>query len=267
MAIDTTMFGVSIAAGTYAKGTILPMPNLRGPSVVRDGYGPAYLKRLFCISCNTAGGAAVKGHVVFKNSNWVDMAANIVTGPSGISLADNASNIQKGHDAPLQVNSGWDVSFVFDDAATTTAAQDIVALIDIDYPSVQAVQNPRESVGLPVTIVREDSITQIAYGNLSSAVWTTINVDFLKAGSKYMLTEIGAIIPNSNVSFVSISGAAGQNGLERIIPVMAGAGGYLRYLLDYSTPLVKGPMNLNYLSIATSAGTATTVTEIDWVKK
>jgi hypothetical protein len=56
--------------------------------------------------------------------------------------------------------------------------------------------------------------------------------------------------------------------LERIIPAITNvSGGYLRYLLDYSTPLVKGPMNLNYLVMGSTAGSATTTTEIDWVRK
>lgn len=265
MAIDTSMFGVGIPTGTYTKGQVVPLANVRGPAIVRDGYGPAKLKRIFGINSNSSAG--VRGHVVIKNSNWVDSIANLISPANNtVGLSETSSNIQKGHDAPLTPNSGWEVSFIFDDAATTTVATDIVVLIDVDYPAVQAVQNPREATGLPVTIMREDPVTINAYGSIGSATWTTYNVDFLKAGSKYLLVEMGMYISNALLGFISISGAAGQNGLERIIPSLPSTLGTLRYFLDYSTPLVKGPMNINYLPIGT-AGSANALTEIDWVKR
>lgn len=267
MAIDTSMFACAVPAATYAVGDTIPMQNVRGPAVVRDGYGAAKLKRIFCASTNTASGAVnLKGHIVVKNSNWVDEAANLVVSPSAISLADNSSNVQKGHDAPLTPNSGWEVKFVVDEAITTTAANDVIALIDIDYPSVQAVKNPREEEGYPVSQVRKDTVAINAFGSSTSAVWTTFNVDILKAGSKYLLTEMGVYLSAAAITFVSISGAAGQQGLERIIPAISFGLGFLRYVLDYSTPLVKGPMNINYCPFGT-AGSSATVTEIDWVKR
>lgn len=264
MAIDTTMFGVPVPAASYTKGQRVSMPVLRGPAVVRDGYGAAYFKKLFCSF--SASNSGIRGHVELKNGNWVDSVANLVSDTSNVALSENSSGIQRGHDAPLTPNSGWQCEFVFDAAVTTTVATDVVALIDIDYPSVQAVQNPRTSPGFPVTIMREDSIAMTASGSVNVAPWTTFNVDIFKAGSKYLLTEMGLYITGSDIAFVSISGAAGQNGLERIIPAIAGRIGNLRYLLDYSTPLVKGPMNINYMALGT-AGTVTTITEIDWVKK
>lgn len=264
MAIDTSMFAVSAPAGTYAKGDILRMGNIRGPAVVRDGYGAAMLKRILVGSTN--GSVSIRGHVVIKNSNWVDDVANLVMGPAAISLAENSSNIQKGHDSPLIPNSGWDVHFVFDEATTTNADSDIYCLIDIDYPSVQAVQNPREAKGTPVTTMRDDSVSIAALGTLTTAPWTTYNIDILKAGYKYLLVELGGYISGSTVAFISVSGAAGQNGLERIIPAISNNLANLRYLLDYSTPLVKGPMNLNYLAVGT-AGTSTATIEMDWVKR
>lgn len=265
MAIDTSMYAVAIPAGTYAKGDTVPLANIRGPSVVRDGYGSAFLKRIVVGSTNSSVG--IRGHIVVKNSNWVDDVSNLVMGPTNVSLAENSSNIQKGHDAPLIPNSGWSAAFVFDEAATTTSATDVYALIDIDYPSVQAVQNPREAKGVPCTTMRTaDTVTISAYGGIGTAPWTTYNIDILKAGYKYLLVELGGYITGSAVSFISISGAAGQNGLERIIPAISNNLANLRYLLDYSTPLVKGPMNLNYMAIGT-AGTATAILEMDWVKR
>ena len=260
------MFGAALPAGTYTAGDIIKLGNVRGPSVVRDGYGAAYLKRVFTIATSAASTANIVGHVVVKNSNWVDDIANIVSPPDTISLADTSSNIQRGHNAPLTPNSGWDVSFVVDETKTTTTATDIVCVIDIDYPSVQAVQNPRDAVGVPATNIRNDTVTVNAYGSIASAVWTTFNIDILKAGYKYLLVEMGGYLDTAAVTFISLSGAAGQNGLERIIPVTTPNLSRMRYKLDYSTPIVKGPMNLNYLPFGT-AGTDTITTELDWVKR
>lgn len=265
MAIDTTMFAAPLPAAAYAKGDVIKMTNIRGPAVVRDGYGQALLKRIFAGTTSSAGTAAIRGHVTIKNSNWVDSISNLVTAPAAVTLAENSSSIQKGHDSPLTPNSGWDVEFIVDEAVTTTTATDVVALIDVDYPSVQAVQNPREAKGIPVTIMRDDTVTISAYGAINAATWTTFNVDILKAGSKYLLVELGSYIVGASLAFISISGAAGQNGLERIIPSVSYVPGNLRYLLDYSTPLVKGPMNINYLAVG-NAGTAPAITEMDWVK-
>lgn len=265
MAIDTAMYGAPLAAGTYTVGDVVPLSNIRGPSVVRDGYGTAYLKRIVCGLTSALSTANIKGHVVVKNSNWVDEVANMALGPTAISLAENSSNIQKGHDAPLVPNSGWQVSYVVDETVTTTTATDVYVLIDVDYPSVQAVQNPREAKGTPASMVRNDTITVTGYGGITSAPWVTYNIDVLKAGWKYLLVEAGIYASGAALGFMSISGAAGQAGLERIIPTVASNFDKLRYLLDYSTPLVKGPMNLNYMAIGT-AGSSTAITELDWVK-
>lgn len=266
MAIDTSMFGVACPAGTYTAGDVIPMANIRGPAIVRDGYGAAYLKRVFSTSTTLASTSLIVGHVVVKNSNWVDSISNIISQPEQIALAETSSNVQKGHDAPLTPNSGWDVAFVVDISVTTTTDCDIVALIDVDYPSVQAVQNPREANGMPVTIMRDDTITINAPGSISSAVWTSFNIDVLKAGYKYLLVEAGGYLSTANITFVSISGAAGQNGLERIIPITTPNLSRMRYLLDYSTPIVKGPMNLNYMAVGV-AGSANILMEFDWVKR
>ena len=267
MAIDTSLYAAALPAGTYTKGDVISMGNIRGPAIVRDGYGKAILKRIICGTSNQASGAnGIKGHVVIKNSNWMDEVANLVMSPTPVSLAENSSNIQKGHDCDLFPNSGWEVKFIVDDTITTTAANDVYVLIDVDYPSVQAIRNPREEQGTPVTIMRDDTVTVTAFGSLPSAAWTTFNIDILKAGYKYLLTELGGFITSAGVAFVSISGAAGQNGLERIIPVIVNNLANMRYLLDYSTPLVKGPMNLNYLAIGT-AGTGSAVIEMDWVRR
>lgn len=262
MAIDSTLFAASIPAGTYAIGDVIPMVVVRGPSVVRDGYGKALLKRIFSITNST-----LTGHVVIKNSNWVDEVDNICPIPSNVSLARYSNGLQSGHDSPLQPNSGWDVSFVIDSPGTTSAATDVVAIIDVDYPSVQAVADPREAQGTPCSNVRRDSYTITATGSSNALVWTTYNVDILKAGYRYLLASAAfRALGSPSIGFFTVSGAAGQAGLERIIPVMPSSINNLRYELDYSTPLVKGPFNINYAAIGT-AGADTAILEMDWVKR
>lgn len=265
MAIDTSMFGLNLPAATYTSGDVLTLANIRGPAIVRDGYGDAYLKRIICGLSRGSANAKVTGHVIVKNSNWVDEVANMAGISSPIMLAENSSNIQRGHDCRLTPNSGWSVQFVVDETVTTTVDNDLFCLVDVDYPKVQAVRNPREAAGTPMSIIRKDTITSAAFGTIASAAWTTYNVDFLKAGYRYLLTELGLYASGGGLGFISISGAAGQQGLERIIPLVAD-NSYMRYLLDYSTPLVKGPMNLNYLLITSTSGSVSTVAEIDWVK-
>ena len=267
MAIDTSMYVKNLPIGTYTKGDVIPLVNFRGPAIVRDGYGDAFLKRIMCGQSSGASTARVPGHIVVKNSNWVDEVANMAAPATAITLAETSSNIQRGHDCKLTRNSGWEVKFIVDETVTTTAANDLFCLIDIDYPSVQAVKDPRSAPGTPVTIVRDDTVTTIARGTIESGVWTSFNVDILKAGFRYLLTELGIFTTTATggVGFVSISQAAGQQGLERIIPAIADLT-FMRYLLDYSTPLVKGPMNINYLIIAATAASTPVTTELDWVK-
>ena len=259
MAIDSTLFRAVVPAATFAAGTRIPLAVERGPSVVRDGYGPAILKQFFCVM-----NGGLTAHVEIKNSNWVDSTANILPGFSNVVLSKNSSGIQPGHDCELQVNSGWEATLVIDETITTTTACDVIALIDIDYPNVQAVANPKNAQGFPVTNIRQDTIAVVAVG--APMIWTTINVDILKAGSRYLLSGVNFRAAGANIGFISISSAAGQKGLERIIPVMPSSANNLRYELDYSTPLVKGPFNLNYCGIGTAASVQSLL-ELDWVKK
>lgn len=260
MAIDSTLFAAKIPAGTYAVGDKIALGVVRGPAVVRDGYGPAILKRLF------ASTTYFVGHVTFKNSNWVDEAANVAPIPAAAILSNNSNAIQSGHDAPLTPNSGWEVYFVFDVANTSTSDYDVFALIDVDYPNVAAVKDPKSAQGVPCSTIRQDPFTVTANGGSPSLVWTTYNVDILKAGYRYLIASMSFRAATATLGFFSISGAAGQSGLERIIPVIPQATTNLRYVIDYSTPLVKGPFNINYAAVGT-AGADTALLEIDWVKR
>lgn len=264
MAIDTTMFAAQIPAATYAIGDKIPMGVIRGPSVVRDGYGAAYLKRIVTV----ANIGSTSWNIEIKNSNWVDKMANPALTVSETLFGNESGAVQSGNDMPLIPNSGWEVNAVCIAAGTESAAADVVALIDVDYPKVTAVQNPKNVQGAPVTIDMTMSHTITAKGAVAAgAVWTTQNVDFLKAGYKYLLAEASfRDTGTSAFGFISISGAANQAGLERIIPVRSGNLLGLRYSLDYSTPLVKGPMNINIMSVGTS-GTSTPYVYFDLVKK
>lgn len=264
MAIDSTLFGAVIPAATYAIGDSVPLSVLRGPAIVRDGYGSAFLKRL--IVMGNQAGATFK--VTLKNSNWVDEMSNIALAANETAFGNDSGAVQAGNDAPLTANSGWSVVAECIAAGTETADSDIACLIDVDYPSVAAVYNPRSVKGNPVTIDGSYSHTIAAKGTITTATWATYNVDVLKAGYKYLLTEASfKDSATSTFGFVSISGAAGQAGLERIIPVRSGNVNGLRYVLDYSTPLVKGPFNINLMSVGATSVTAAAYVYLDMVKK
>lgn len=266
MAIDTTLFAAPVPAGTYAIGDRINLGVIRGPAIVRDGYGPATLKRIVALASN--GNIPVSIHI--KNSNWVDDLSNIaIDATNDTALSKESSSTQSGQECALVPNSGWEVYAIVIAAVTTTAPYDLFALIDVDYPRVAAVQNPQNVDGFPITIEFNNTIshTITAEGSSNAAVWDSFNVDVFKAGSKYLMTQAGFRDLTSRCGFMSISGAAGQAGLERIIPVKSGPGiTGMKFLLDYSTPLVKGPMNLNLMSVGT-AGTATAYVYMDYVKK
>lgn len=262
MAIDTSMYAAKIPAATYAVGDKIPMKIIRGPAVVRDGYGRAILKRIVTVA-NTSQTA---WKINVKNSNWVDELSNPALVQSETTFANESGAVQSGQDCDLMPNSGWDVVAECIYAGTEASDLDIACLIDIDYPKIAAVLNPKNVQGFPVTIDGVFSHTITGTGLLAdSPKWTTYNVDVFKAGSKYLLTE-AFFRDDSTFGFMSISGAAGQAGLERIIPVRSKSVSGLRYSLDYSTPLVKGPMNINLLSVGT-AGTANAYVYMDYVKK
>lgn len=264
MAIDSSLFAATIPAATYAIGDKIPMGCIRGPAIVRDGYGAAILKRIVTVTNLTT--AMFK--VTVKNSNWVDSMSNPALTPDATCFGNESGSIQSGQDAPLVPNSGWELTAECIGAGTEANAVDIACLIDVDYPAVAAVQNPKNVKGYPVTIDMQIPHTITGTGTLATgATWTSINVDILKAGSKYLLTEASFTSgATTRIAFLSISGAAGQSGLERIVPVRPNNVGGLRFSLDYSTPLVKGPMSINLCSVGT-AGPVTAYTYFDFVKK
>lgn len=87
MAVDTTLFQATVPAGTYAAGDKIPMQVVRGPAVVRDGYGQAVMKRIVTIEDGTG---QPQGLVHIKNSNWIDEMSNFAIPQGGTALADNS---------------------------------------------------------------------------------------------------------------------------------------------------------------------------------
>lgn len=265
MAVDSTLFYVNIPAGTYAVGDKFVMKPIRGPAVVRDGYGKAIMKRVVTLA-DRGSGTTSEGITHIRNSNWLDEMANFAFIPAATTLAENSNALQKCGDMELQPNSSWEVVYEIREAVTTTVDLAVFVLIDIDYPQIAAVANPKQENGAPVTIYSEYSVTTTAYG-ASDLVWTDFNVDIFKAGFRYLLATVGARTSPGSLGFFSIHGAAGQAGLERIIPFIGSPISALRYGLDYSTPLVKGPMTISLSAMNTSSTTSTARLELDFIRR
>ena len=130
MAIDTTMFAVEVPAAAYTAGDKLPLKVIRGPAVVRDGYGRAILKKIFTIT-DKISTPVTSWKITIKNSNWVDSMSNPVAQMNDTSLAETSAAIQRGNDCDLVANSGWSVEAECITGGTETAAQDLIALIDV----------------------------------------------------------------------------------------------------------------------------------------
>lgn len=264
--IDSMLFQGILPAGNYTAGQEIPMSLVAGPAVVRDGNGNAKLKRIFTVADHS--GADLNVHIT--NGSWIDEVINPAPPAAITSMLRDSKNIQSGHDCPLVVNSQFSVKAKVINAATTTDAQDVFCQIDIEYDAVPAVTNPREETGVPMTIQLSESIPATVYGN--PLAWAKFPKDVFKAGFKYLLTSAGMDIAplgggiTSGLGFVSITGAAGQAGLQRIIPIYL-AGGAMAYPIDYSTVLVKGPMDVNVAMLTSAAATATADLQLDFVRR
>ncbi len=259
MTVDSSLYHAKLAAGTYTAGVPVPMSCIKGPAVVRDGYGAAIMKRIVTFSTSVQAGQV--GKVSVQNSNWIDPIKNFVSsaGGNGAFTAFSAigANVQRCGNVELQPNSTFNVAYVPDEIVTTTADVDVYALIDIDYPSVAAIANPKTENGTPVTIEYDGSVTTSVPGTALN--WAVFNVDLFKAGFKYLVANvvIGATANGSNqFGFVAISGAAGQSGLVQIIPCIVRPLGAIRLDYDYSNVFVKGPMNLEFAVVDTASGSA-----------
>lgn len=256
--LDVSLYGASIPAGTYTKGDMVELKNIDGPSVVRSGRGAAILKR---ITSGTLIGVAAGGansywaiHVV--NSDWIDPAISLTSpldAPTALDLQNGS--IQDGQGCPLTPNSSWKVYAIATATITTTIANSVYCTIDVDYPAVSSIVDPKTLVGIPTTL-ELDTTTDAAAPNIETAAWKSINTDMFKAGYEYALVKPEIKASTGAVGFIKLSDAAGMSGLVRIIPI-AGSSQNVRNNIEYASKLVKGPMTVSLMMFSTS-GTAVT---------
>ncbi len=268
MGIDTMIYAASFAAATYTKGTIIPMKQIEGPVVVRDGRGPAKLKRIVAFTDGSPGsGVDLPLNAIVQNANWIDSVVN----PCHLwtdTMFQNGKAVQNGGDCPLVVNSGFDVNLEVKLTATSTDAFDAFVLIDIEYGDVPAVADPERQTGTPCTYNAEYAVTNTVAGSVeaSGLVWSKTSIDIFKAGYKYVMTDafVDALGSAAGIGFIAITDAASQMGLKRIIPVITDAG-FLPLPLLYSEVMVKGPMTLNLAAIGAAAITADV--QLDYIRR
>lgn len=267
--IDTTLFGASIPAGNYSVGDVVPLSVIDGPAVVRSGRGAAILKRITCGTLINASGANSWWKISVKNSDWIDEAGSLTAPLAESTALDPQSGcVQHGHDCDLIPNSSWQVVAECVNATTTSVANSVYCAIDIDYPSVSSIINPKAAKGIPATL--EDSVTaDLQAPSITSGMWTNHSVDFLKAGFIYALVKPEIRAGGAAVGFIKLSDAAGMGGLSRIIPISTPVAN-LRNNIEYASHLVKGPMTISYMMFS-NTGTAVSGSTInlylDFVKR
>lgn len=262
--IDSSLFAADIPAGTYAAGDIIPLGVIDGPSVVRSGRGAAILKRMTVGIMINATGSTLPWKVFAKNSDWVDPMMS-VTAPlrETTALDERSGCVQSGNNCPLTPNSSWEVYAVCAAAGTTTVANSIFCLLDVDYPSVSSIIDPYTLTGIPTTLEIEETINVLASGTLTTGAWVKQNVDIFKAGYEYALQKVEFVSGTVSQGFVSISNAAGMGGLKRIMPIASNAIN-IRDKIEYASKLVKGPMDISVLMFS-NTGSAVTGANVDIV--
>lgn len=268
MAIDSTLFAADIPAGTYAVGDVIALGCIDGPANVRSGRGAAKLKG---IMTGQLAASIPYFRIHIKNSDWIDEITSFtapVNGNASITALDEESGgVQKGHDCNLTPNSGWQVYAECYVGGTSTAGNSVFALIDIDYPEVGGVQDPRKAVGFPTSITYDlTNLPTLANGTMIASTWTTKSIDYLKAGYKYVLDAVELASSSPVFMFLAFSNAAGMGGLTRIIPLTNNPAS-IRYAIRYSSVLVKGPMDVKVKAFQTTAGTMDAYTVHDYVKQ
>lgn len=283
MGLDTSIYNVHLPQGTYSAGVPVPLNVVFGPSVVRDGNGTAVLKEIFTASIFSGSSSSYVTRapeiVTVKNSNWVDSVSNIIvpiqSANLGTILDPDSSAVQRCGDIQLAVNSSFTVTWTPKANITIGEGEvlDVFVNIVIDYAAVSSVDNPSSQMGSPVTILQDLNVTPTLVG--SDLTWNTINVDFLKAGYRYILTEVSAIpysnLVDNSLGFIAISGAAGMGGLVQVIPfvVRSAGSGMLRYHLKSSNIFVKGPINLAVATVdnANAPTVQGTTLEFDFIRR
>lgn len=272
MSVDVTIFGADLPAGTYTRGDVVTLQCTDGPAVVRSGRGSAILKRITSLKLTNQSGSDTLWKIRVKNSDWIDPSTSLSAElPAATALDRRTSAVISGHDCPLTPNSAWFVEAVCVAGGTTTVANSIVAVIEVDYPQVASIIDPDRLAGIPASIEHtETGITINAPGTLTTSKWDTVNVDFFKAGFQYALEKLELISQTVHVTgFIAISNAAGMGGLTRIIPISNPINN-IRPLIEYASSLVKGPMDIKYKLFnngGTSATTDTIQLVFDFVKR
>lgn len=272
MAIDSSLFAADIPAGTYTAGDMVELKCIAGPGVVRSSRGAAYLKRITSLLVGSKAGSQSYWKIYVENSDWIDPAISIVASMfEPTALDERTGSIQSGNNCPLTPNSSWRVYAVATGTSTTTTvANSIAAIIDVDYPSVSAITDPDSLQGIPTSIEhKETTVPAAAQGGLTTQGWSVHNVDILKAGYEYALCKSELYVDQSiHLSgFVALSNAAGMGGLQRIMPITNKSIG-IRNKVEYATRLQKGPMDIKYL-LVDNTGTGATLTSdliLDFVK-
>ena len=261
--LDVSLFGATIPAGTYAVGDVVQLKNIDGPAVVRSGRGAAYLKRITSGILIDPSGSMTYWKVHVKNSDWIDDAINMTAALGAATSLDLQSGcVQDGQNCPLTPNSSWEVWAECTAGGTTTIDNSIFCTIDIDFPQVSSIIDPKQLQGFPTTI--DNSITaDLQKADIENAKWTTINVDMFKAGYEYALVkpEIRNTGGVASAGFIKLSNAAGMGGLSRIIPISSPVAN-LRNNIEYASKLVKGPMDLSFMMFSNS-GTAISGATVD----
>ena len=261
--IDSTLFGATIPAGTYTRGDTIQLGVIDGPSVVRSGRGAAILKRMTTGLLIGASGSSSSWRVFVKNSDWVDPIISMpaLLGDATI-LDEKSGSVQRGNNCPLTPNSSWEVYAVCQIGATTTVANSIFALIDIDYPSISSIINPDELTGIPASIVTTDTgVRGQAGGAIVNNSWDVKNYDIFKAGYEYALQKVELVCSTRLQGFIALSNAAGMGGLKRIMPIASNPAN-IRNKVEYASKLVKGPMDVS-LMMFDNTGTASTGNTVD----
>ena len=269
MAIDSVLYAADIPAGTYNVGDVVPLVCIDGPANVRSGRGVAKLKTIFTAMFR-AQAPYFRIHV--KNSDWIDdvesIAAPLSANTSNTAFDDESGAVQRGHNCNLTPNSGWQIYAECVMGGTSTTANSVFALIDIDYPEVGGVTTPKDAVGFPTSISYDvASLATAAFGSMVGSTWSVQSVDYFKAGYKYVLDATEMVTPGTAAyGFIAFSNAAGMGGLTRIIPVTPNSEA-IRYSVKYSSILQKGPMDVKLKMFQSTAGTATINMVHDYVKQ
>ena len=271
MSVDVSIFAADIPAGTYAVGDVLQLKNVKGPSVVRSGRGSALLKRITTVQLIDQSGSFSSWKISVKNSDWIDPATSFAGFVGDATTLDKRTGaVAAGHDCPLTPNSSWEVTAVCMGNNTTTVDNSIAAIIEVDYPQVAAIVDPDKTVGIPCSIEHAGTVNINAPGTLTTAAWDVVNVDIFKAGYVYALEKLEMMTSSVNATgFIGISNAAGMGGLTRLIPI-TNAVDNIRPLIEYASPLQKGPMDIMFClfnNTSTSATTNTVTAVMDFVKR